>query len=209
MIATEELQEYRELCARRKSAREYMRAYTNDPAHPERLWKNRAHAHRGYHKKRGKRPSEIYYDPLAAKIKRLNDGARRRTPEFRAKRRERLAVKRRADWDAIINGGDLSVVQKRMWRAAKNRAAKFGLAFTISPADIIIPSVCPVLGIALKFDNHSFSASSPSLDQIVPRGGYTPENIVVVSRRANVLKNDATLEEMEKLVAFYRPLMGK
>lgn len=210
MIPQEELIEYRAVYGARKAKAEYMRAYINDPAHPERKRKNRARAHGHYHVVvRKKRPSEVYYDPLARKIKLMNDRARRRTPEFRARRNAKNAEKRRALWMDAISKGDLSSVRKRMWTAAKRRSAQFGLPFTITPDDITIPATCPILGVVLRFDRSTVSPDSPSLDQILPRRGYTKENIVVVSRRANTLKNDATLEEMEKMLAFYRPLLKK
>jgi hypothetical protein len=37
---------------------------------------------------------------------------------------------------------------------------------------------------------------SPSLDRIKPELGYVPGNIQVISARANVMKNDATPEEL-------------
>ena len=95
---------------------------------------------------------------------------------------------------------------------ARKRAKDAGVPCTLKVGDITIPTHCPVLGTPLsgRFvgdrKNHN---DSPSLDRIDCKGGYTPENVIVVSWRANRLKSDATLEEMEKLVAFYRPLLKK
>ena len=38
--------------------------------------------------------------------------------------------------------------------------------------------------------------NSPSLDRIDSSKGYTPDNVWVISRRANIIKHDATLEEL-------------
>lgn len=75
----------------------------------------------------------------------------------------------------------------RLWMGARNRAAERGLDFTIAITDIRIPTVCPVLGTPMD---------SPSLDRFDNDRGYTPENVRVISRRANTIKSDATLSEI-------------
>ena len=40
---------------------------------------------------------------------------------------------------------------------------------------------------------------SPSLDRIFPESGYTKGNVRVISWRANWIKNNSTIEEIEKL----------
>lgn len=63
-----------------------------------------------------------------------------------------------------------------------------------------LPDFCPVLGLRLSYEfNTGYSDCSPSLDQIIPGAGYYPENVEVMSLRANRIKCDATLEEVEKL----------
>lgn len=88
---------------------------------------------------------------------------------------------------------------------ARARAAKAGVPFDIVRDDIIIPSHCPVLGIELvrRTGRKGGADCSPSLDRIVPTLGYVPGNIVVVSRRANRIKTDATTEELEAVADFY------
>lgn len=88
---------------------------------------------------------------------------------------------------------------------ARQRAAKAGVPFGITRADIVIPSHCPVLGVELvrRIGRKGGCDSSPSLDRIIPDLGYVPGNIVVVSRRANRIKTDATVEELEAVADFY------
>lgn len=86
----------------------------------------------------------------------------------------------------------------KMYRRAKNRAQTQGTPFTITVEDITIPSVCPVLGIPIyvtKGRPGGFN-SSPSLDQINPGKGYTPDNIMVMSQLANAMKANATPEQL-------------
>jgi hypothetical protein len=42
--------------------------------------------------------------------------------------------------------------------------------------------------------------NSPSLDKIIPSLGYVRGNVQVISQRANSIKRDATLAELELLV---------
>jgi hypothetical protein len=91
-------------------------------------------------------------------------------------------------------------------RGMIKRAKRRGLVCTIVETDIVIPKVCPVLGVELKraTGGKTGGPHSPSLDRIDNTKGYEKGNIVVVSNRVNKLKNDATLEELEKIVRFYR-----
>lgn len=84
---------------------------------------------------------------------------------------------------------------------ARQRASRAGVPFSITAADITIPTHCPVLGIPLvrRMGRQGGCDSSPSLDRLVPELGYTPDNIIVLSKRANRLKNDATLDEVERI----------
>ena len=87
-----------------------------------------------------------------------------------------------------------------MFHNAQHRAKKKGIPFTISMDDIIIPETCPLLGITLVSTNDKRDPRNPSLDQKVPGKGYTPDNIWVTSSRANWIKCDASLQELELLV---------
>ena len=60
----------------------------------------------------------------------------------------------------------------------------------------MIPENCPVLGIPL---DSSSGDNVPSVDRFDPSKGYTPDNVNVISNRANSLKNNATVEEIEQL----------
>lgn len=87
----------------------------------------------------------------------------------------------------------------RLFWEAKKRARERGLTFTIHPSDIIVPLRCPLLGIELRAGRGCQGAASPSVDRRDPRRGYEPGNVWVISYRANALKSDATVAELERL----------
>lgn len=68
--------------------------------------------------------------------------------------------------------------------------------------DIEWPSVCPVLGIRLDYNAHRSSDNSPQIDRVDNSKGYTRDNVKVISRRANILKSDATLDELKAIVNY-------
>jgi hypothetical protein len=90
-------------------------------------------------------------------------------------------------------------LNKQLWYKAKSRAKRDGLPFNITPEDIVIPNWCPVLGIQLKRGEGKCSANSPTIDKMVPALGYVKGNITIMSHRANTIKNDATLEEIQSV----------
>lgn len=65
---------------------------------------------------------------------------------------------------------------------------------TISVDDIKVPDVCPVFNEPLKFGTKYV----PSIDRIDNTKGYVPDNIQVISRRANIMKHDASQDELVK-----------
>lgn len=101
-----------------------------------------------------------------------------------------------------------------MWRNKKASAKHKGIEFDITEKDIadIMTEQCPVLGIDLRFNfgkgaGHN-NDDSYSIDRIDSSKGYVKGNIQMISKRANTIKSDATLEELEKLVAYMRKQQG-
>jgi hypothetical protein len=88
-----------------------------------------------------------------------------------------------------------------LFRAAKARAKKFAVEFTISESDIVIPENCPVLGIPLDWRNREYAAS---VDRIDISQGYVPGNVCVISGRANRLKSNATVNEIEAILNYMK-----
>ena len=95
----------------------------------------------------------------------------------------------------------LTIQEKVLWTAARQRAIKANVPFNIEISDIIIPTHCPYLGIELisgigKGRGNIHRRYSPSLDRIIPELGYIRGNIQVISWLANTMKSSASKEEL-------------
>lgn len=104
--------------------------------------------------------------------------------------------------------------QKRDWNnknpskylltKARARAKKLCIPFNITEEDIVIPKYCPALNIEISKQDGGFANNSATLDRIIPGLGYIKGNVKVISGRANRIKNDATQEELEKILIWLR-----
>lgn len=92
-------------------------------------------------------------------------------------------------------------IKQEIFQAAKTRAKNKKIAFTITLEDVIIPEICPVLGIPLDTKNKE---SRPSLDRIINSKGYVKGNVSVISLKANRLKNNGTIDEFEKILSYMK-----
>lgn len=82
-----------------------------------------------------------------------------------------------------------------LFNVARQRCRRTGTVFSIAVSDIVVPELCPLLGV--KLDSYAESVDvHPSLDRINPKLGYVPGNVWVVSHRANRIKSDASSEEL-------------
>jgi hypothetical protein len=89
----------------------------------------------------------------------------------------------------------------------KYRAKMRGIEFNLTPEDITIPTHCPVLGMPLVSTTRGrrgYFPDSPSIDRVHPDKGYVRGNVRVISARANLLKNDATVEELQAVLSDLR-----
>jgi len=86
------------------------------------------------------------------------------------------------------------------------RARKLNVPFDLKPSDIIVPQFCPVLGIPIERNTGAVKFNSPSVDRIIPSLGYTSGNIIIVSHKANMIKSNATPDEILQVGEFYKNL---
>ncbi len=101
-----------------------------------------------------------------------------------------------------------SDVPRRILARVKSRARKCCIPFDLDLSDINVPDTCPVLGIKIQVipGCGRNPRHSPSLDRIDPTKGYTKGNVRVISNRANLLKSNATIEELELILKDLREI---
>lgn len=104
-------------------------------------------------------------------------------------------------------------------RGAKARAAEKGIDFDLDAEFIqsIWTNVCPVLNIPLVSAVHESAPrgqskskphdNSPTLDRIDPLKGYTKDNVVIMSYRANMIKNCGSAEEHYRIAQWMEQIM--
>ena len=98
--------------------------------------------------------------------------------------------------------------RNRLYSSAKRRAKVKNLDFNIEKDDITIPDKCPILDINLVVGDEYAHDNSPSLDRIIPEKGYVKGNVIVISHKANSIKNNATIADLEKVFNFYKNIIG-
>jgi hypothetical protein len=97
----------------------------------------------------------------------------------------------------------------KAYHSAKQRAKKKDIAFDLTPEylESIWTDTCPIFGIELVVGAGVKDDASYSLDRIVPEKGYIQGNIVVVSLKANRMKNNGTIDDIAALYEFYSTLL--
>lgn len=130
----------------------------------------------------------IQNSPERVKRRRELEKLRRLNSEY-VKRRNESDTKRRH-----IN------IKHTIWVYARMRALKKGIEFDITEDDFDLVEYCPLLGIKLEMSKGKAKDNSYSLDRIDNSKGYIKGNVWIISKKANALKGNASLDELELLV---------
>ncbi len=96
--------------------------------------------------------------------------------------------------------------EREMVIKSRGRAKKKKVPHDIKAGDIIIPKKCPICGAILRTHAGRIGKNNKSLDRIIPKLGYVKGNIIVICRRCNMIKNDATPDEILRIGNFYKNL---
>ncbi len=171
---------------KKRSRKARYRKYVEDAGGIEDLRKQRARERRAAYIERLKaqgKYEEFKRRKVAYEKRRIKE-----EPDYqKLKLRERQTRwrKKMLNWPYVMH-------RNALWRSrAKN------LPFDIEKTDIVVPEVCPVLGIKLEKAYGRMADNSPSLDRVRPELGYVKGNVRVISQRANRLKCDATAAELK------------
>ena len=82
---------------------------------------------------------------------------------------------------------------------AANKCREQGIPFDITADDLMpAPLKCPVFGFKLDWykDGRGGADDSPSIDRLIPEEGYVAGNVMLISYKANRIKNDSNLSEL-------------
>lgn len=102
--------------------------------------------------------------------------------------------KSKVDWSKVP-------LEKKIFNRIKARAKEKGIPFDLTLEDIIIPEMCPVFNKPFIYGDHKWT---PSVDRFIPELGYVKGNIAIISNFANMLKGEATCEDLEKLLTWIK-----
>jgi len=142
--------------------------------------------------RKGKEYREKNKDKIKEYYKKNKNCIKSRVKKYRKDNRDILNEKLRVYYRDNI--------KKYLFSAAKMRAKKQNLPFDITIDDIIINDSCPLLEIKMCVGEEKSRYNSFTIDKINPSMGYIKGNIWVISKRANLSKNNSTIEEYEKIV---------
>jgi len=90
---------------------------------------------------------------------------------------------------------------------ARQRSKKRQIPCVITIEDLlaIVPKKCPILGISLSYgaaevsDKGHAADSAASLDRKVPALGYIPGNVSIISKKANLMKSNASKKDLLRI----------
>jgi hypothetical protein len=144
------------------------------------------------------RKERIAYDlfcqnpSITAKIKKETVEKETNLSKDERKQKKRRGIER-SNRDVII--GILS--------QARVRAKVKEVPFSLKIEDLTIPEVCPVFNTPLVWTSN-IADDTPSLDRLIPELGYVKGNVAFISYKANRIKSNATLPEVEAVVAWMK-----
>lgn len=104
-------------------------------------------------------------------------------------------------WARLANEWRKKNYVRSRFTALRNRANANGIPFDLTESDVVIPDICPVLGIAI---DGLTKDTQWSFDKLKPEKGYVKGNVFIISMKANRLKNNATVEELEKIIEYIK-----
>lgn len=93
-------------------------------------------------------------------------------------------------------------IVRSKFRSKKYNALVGGYEWDVDFGDIEFPQCCPILGIELDYWADTRQENSVSFDRLDNSKGYVTGNVIIVSWRANRIKNDGTAEEHKKIYEF-------
>jgi hypothetical protein len=103
---------------------------------------------------------------------------------------------------------DISHRLNILLQQAKIRSKKKNAEFNLTLQDLLDlypqDGMCPVFKMPIQFNTGEDRTNSPSIDRVDASKGYTKDNIRIISWKANRMKSNATLADLEALVIYMK-----
>ena len=100
---------------------------------------------------------------------------------------------------------------RKLVEQAKARSKRNNLEFELTLDNVLDlypeDNKCPVFKFDLSFNSNGrggYRENSPSIDRIDSNKGYTLDNVQIISTKANILKSNASLQDIEALYNFMK-----
>lgn len=107
-----------------------------------------------------------------------------------------------------LNKENLRYRLQALLNTSKARAKEKQREHTIKLQDLLdvfpLDGKCPIFGFDLCWNSKGFRETSPSIDRIDSDKGYTPDNIQIISWKANRIKGYATVEDLEVVLSYLK-----
>jgi hypothetical protein len=97
---------------------------------------------------------------------------------------------------------DIKTIYNNLKSSAKKRNITFDLNL-IDLYELSYPITCPILNIPLTHNKGKPADNSFSIDRIDNDKGYIKDNLMVISYKANRIKNNSTTTELQALINYY------
>lgn len=99
----------------------------------------------------------------------------------------------------------------RTLTVTKSYCLKNNVPYNITVDDLYpLPLTCPVLGIPLNWtlEGKGSPNDCPSIDRLEPAKGYVKGNVRIISQKANRLKSNASMSELEAILNYMKENTG-
>jgi len=130
----------------------------------------------------------------------MRDEKRAQAERFRDRNPKIVAERSRKHHQRLKNNDPVRYTARQQYSSAYKRAKALDLPFDLTTEDIenISTEHCPILGCKLKYGGGEKTNESASLDRIDSSIGYIKGNIQIISYLANLMKSNASKEDLIK-----------
>lgn len=141
------------------------------------------------------------FEPVAKAQKLCSDDCREKTKEASRKKWRSKNPDQRKLWTSYTNKWREENPLRSRVTVFRTKSKKLDLPFDLDEEFFIVPETCPVLGVPLDGRTRE---TCWSVDRLIPEKGYTKENCRIISMKANRLKNNASIEDLEKIIEYIK-----